>query len=120
MGDIVSVSQAERRRRHALRMVLDGRIGLKEAAVVMGVSYRQAKRLFKKFRERGAKGLVHGNRGRPASNALPQAIRERVIDLSLGTYAGFNDSHFFEKLGQIEGIQVSRESVRELRRAAGQ
>jgi transposase len=101
-------------------MVLEGRISLKEAALSMGVSYRQAKRLFKKFRERVAKGLVPGNRGRPAPNALPQEIRERVIDLSLGAYAGFTDSHFCEKLGEIEGIHVSRESVRKLRRAAGQ
>lgn len=120
MGDIVSMSQEERGRHHALRMVSEGRISQKEAAVAMGVSYRQAKRLLKKFRERGAKGLVHGNRGRPAPNALPQEIRERVIDLSLGVYAGFNDSHFCEKLAEIEGIHVSRESVRKLRRAAGQ
>jgi hypothetical protein len=51
---------------------------------------------------------------------LSQEIRERVIDLSLGAYAGFNDSHFCEKLREVEGILVSRESVRKLRRAAGQ
>ena len=120
MGDIISMSQKERGRHHALRMVLEGRISLGQAGTLMGVGYRQAKRLFKKFREQGARGLAHGNRGRPAPNALPQEIKERVIDLSLGAYANFNDSHFCEKLREVEGIPVSRESVRKLRRAAGQ
>jgi predicted DNA-binding protein (UPF0251 family) len=64
-------------------MVQEGRISLNQAAVLMKVSCRQAKRLAKKHREQGAKGLVHGNRGRPSPNALPKKVREKVIDLSL-------------------------------------
>lgn len=114
------MSQDERGRHHALRLVLEGRASLKQAAVLMGLSYRQSKRLLKKLREQGARGLVHGNRGRPAHNALPAEIRERVVDLSLGVYAGLNDSHFHEKLREVEGITVSRESVRKIRRTQGQ
>jgi hypothetical protein len=36
----------------------------------MGVSYRHAKRLKKRFITEGAKGLVHGNRGRPSPKTL--------------------------------------------------
>ncbi len=39
------MSQRERQRYHLLKMVIGGRTTLKEASRVMGVSYRQAKRL---------------------------------------------------------------------------
>jgi hypothetical protein len=42
-----------------------------------------------------------------------------VVRLLRTTYAGFNDCHFTEKLIEAEGIAISREAVRQLRRAAG-
>jgi hypothetical protein len=85
----------------------------------MGVCYRHAKRLKKRLGLHGAKGLIHGNRGRPSPNAVKQAVKERIIELSEGPYANFNDTHFTEKLNEQEGIRVSRETVRGLRRACG-
>jgi hypothetical protein len=38
--DIIAISQKERQRYHFLMMVIGGRITLKEAGKVMGVSYR--------------------------------------------------------------------------------
>ena len=68
--DIVAMSQRERQRYHLLKMVIGGRTTLKEASRVMGVSYRQAKRLKKKLNTLGAKRLIHGNRGRASPRAL--------------------------------------------------
>ena len=116
---ILSMSQRERQRYHVLEMVLDGRLTLREAGEAMGMCYRQAKRLKKRFKLQGAKGLIHGNRGRPAPNTVEQAVRGRIIELSGSRYANFNDTHFTEKLNEVEGIRVSRETVRRLRRACG-
>jgi transposase len=116
---ILGMSQRERQRYHVLKMVLDGRITLREAGQAMGVCYRHAKRLKKRLVLHGAKGLIHGNRGRPAPNAVKQAVKERIIELSEGPYANFNDTHFTEKLDEQEDIRVSRETVRGLRRACG-
>jgi transposase len=117
--DILRMSQRERQRYHLLWMVLEGRITLKGASERMGVSYRHAKRLKGRFRLEGAKGLVHGNRGRRSPHALDDRLRECIIELSKGRYAKFNDTHFTEKLKEVEGIVVSRETVRTLRRACG-
>jgi len=100
-------------------MVLDGVITLREAGQVMGVCYRHAKRLKKCLKLHGAKGLIHGNRARPAPNAVKQGLKDRIIELSEGPYANFNDTHFTEKLNEQEGIRVSRETVRRLRRVCG-
>jgi transposase len=83
----------------------------------MGVSYRQAKRLKSKA-ESGAEGLIHGNRGRDPANRIDEDLKKRILRLSDEKYSGFNDSHFTEELSK-EGIIVSRETVRTIRREAG-
>jgi len=117
--DILTMSQKERQRHHLLQMVIEDKTTLKEASRLMGVSYRHAKRLKKKLISEGARGLIHGNRGRPSPKALNRERVERILDLSLTTYTNFNDTHFTEKLNEIEGITVGRDTVRRLRRANG-
>ena len=117
--DIVGMSQRERQRYHLLKMVVESKITLKQACSVIGVSYRHAKRLKRKLATEGARGLVHGNRGRPSPRALNAELAQRVIALSREKYANFNDTHFTEKLNQAEGITVGRDTVRRLRRNHG-
>ncbi|UCE33150.1 MAG: helix-turn-helix domain-containing protein, partial [Deltaproteobacteria bacterium] len=101
------------------KMVIEGKITLKDAGRVMEISYRHAKRLKRKLVSEGAKGLVHGNRGRPSPRALNAELAQRIIALSREKYANFNDTHFTEKLKQAEGITVGRDTVRRLRRNNG-
>jgi len=113
------MSQKERQRYHLLKMVIGGKITLKETDTLMGVSYRQAKRLKRRLISEGAKGLIHGNRGRPSPRALSHELAETILELSLIKYTNFNDTHFTEKLREEEGIIVSRDTVRRLRRTNG-
>lgn len=113
----IRISQKELTRYDVLRRVLDGTISLKDAAGYMGVSYRQAKRL-KTRAEEGAAGLVHGSRGKTPSNQIEAEIRLKILELSQGDYKDFNDTHFTEELLK-QGVSVSRESVRTIRREAG-
>jgi transposase len=117
--DILAMSQKERQRHHLLQMVIDGKSSLKDATERMGVSYRHAKRLKKKLISEGARGLIHGNRGRPSPRALNSELVEKILELSISKYTNFNDTHFTEKLNEIEGITVGRDTVRRLRRANG-
>jgi transposase len=114
---VIIISQKELTRYDVLRRVLDGKIDLKDAAGYMGVSYRQAIRL-KKNAQQGPEYLAHGNRGKSPANAIDADVRKRVLELSANEYAGFNDTHFTEELVK-QGIAVSRESVRSIRREAG-
>ena len=110
------MGQRELKRWHLMEMVEVGKITLKEATEKIGVSYRQAKRIRRAIRDRGAKGLVHGNRGRPSNHRLKDSVREKVLKLSKEVYWDFNDTHFTEKLRECEGIDLNRETVRKLRR----
>ncbi|MDO8683094.1 MAG: integrase, partial [Armatimonadota bacterium] len=115
--EVIFISQKELTRYDVLRRALDGTINLKDAAGYMGVSYRQAIRL-KKDAEKGPAFLAHGNRGRSPSNKIDEDVRRRVLELSNEQYSVFNDTHFTEELTK-QGIVISRESVRALRRGAG-
>jgi len=115
-GDI-TISQKELTRYDVLRRVLDETVSLTDAAVCMGVGYRHAKRLAKKAQE-GLGALAHGNRGRSPSNKVCDEVRERIVGMSHGCYGTFNDTHLTEELAK-QGLAISRESVRNIRRQAG-
>ena len=114
---VIAITQKEATRYDVLRRVLDGTISLGEAAGYMGLSYRQTKRLKKKAEE-GLAALAHGNRGRKPDNRLDDEIHTKILTLSQNKYLAFNDTHFSEKLVD-EGISISRETVRKIRREAG-
>jgi hypothetical protein len=76
---------------------------------------RQFRRLRAAYRDEGARGLVHGNRGRPSPRRRPAQERARIVALMVGKYVGFNDCHLTEKLRTVEKLALSRELVRRLR-----
>jgi transposase len=77
------------------------------------------KRLRRKMKERGIRGLAHGNRGKKPWNKTASEKIEKVIKLARGRYQGLNDTHLTEKLKEKEKISVSRPTVREILRRAG-
>ena len=102
-----------------MKLVLEGQLALQDAARHLGVGLRQVRRLRDRFRQRGVRGLVHGNRGRHPSNRLPDPDRHRILELAQGAYAGFNDTHLAEVLSEREGLSVSRETLRSWLRSQG-
>src|ERR1019366_2359195 len=83
----------------------------------MGVSYRQAKRLWKRYRAQGAKGLVHGNAGRASNRAKPEKLRRRVLSLLRKKYGGEEGERFgptlaAEHLAEEDGIELGVETLR--------
>jgi transposase len=115
----IQISQRDISRHHVLGMVMENKLALSEAAETLGVSYRHAKRLKKNLKEKGVAGLVHGNRGRSPANKTSEDVKSKVVALSNEKYRDFNDTHFWEMLCDYEGIGVSRETVRMIRRSEG-
>lgn len=113
------MSRKEVPRAGLLKAALAGTITNADGAGAMHMSVRQFQRCKVRFEAEGPRGLVHRLRGRPAPRRLPADVRERVAALLQGPYAGFNDCHATEKLQEVEGLLLSRSSVRRLRRALG-
>ena len=119
MEECIRMSRKEAHRLTLLERARAGVFTLKACAVTMQVSYRQAKRLMRALWESGPAGLVHGNRGREPANKIVRKERERIVRLAQEKYAGFNDTHFCEKLSEEEGVTVSRETLRKILREHG-
>lgn len=113
------MSRRELKRLRVLTLVLEGVVGTEEAATSLGLSIRQVRRLAGRLRSHGEIGLVHGNRGRPSSNRIPEVLRTRVLELAEGPYALCNDTHMAELLAELDGISIGRETLRCLLRASG-
>ncbi len=90
-----------------------------KAALVLGVSDRQCYRIKARVTRKGARGVVHGNRGRASKRKVKEKTLKRIVELAKGKYRGFNDHHLTEKLMEYEGIELSREKVRRTLRACG-
>jgi transposase len=119
MEGLLTVNAKEMRRATVLQHAIDKQMTLVDAAALLGVSYRQAKRLKERFARDGLAGLVHRNRHRVPVNAISEEHRQEILTLHSERYTLFNDTHFTEMLNEREGVVVSRETVRKLRRQAG-
>src|SRR6266849_3824909 len=114
-----TLSQKELQRVTVIQACIKGEMACARAAALLCLSVRQIKRWKKRMREEGEAALAHANRGRPSPRRLPDAVRQRIVQLSRGTYAGFNDHHLCEKLVEREGFSLSRETLRRLLRKQG-
>jgi hypothetical protein len=114
-----TMSRKEVSRAGLANAALAERITNEQGAGALHMSVRQFRRVKTRFREGGARGLLHALRGRPGNRHLTLQAREQITALMTTTYAGFNDVHLTEKLRGGHGLAVSRSSVRTLRRALG-
>jgi len=114
-----TLSQKELQRVSVISACIKGDMACARAAALLCLSVRQIKRLKKRMREDGEAALAHANRGRPSHRRLPDAVRQRIVQLARSVYAGFNDHHLCEKLVEREGFSLSRETLRRLLRKNG-
>jgi transposase len=118
------MSEKEIRRAGVLGRVKAGDLTQKGAAQQLGLSYRQLKRLYRRYQRQGAKGLVHGNVGRPPHHAKGGRLRRKVLSLVRKHYGGepgerFGPSLAAEHLWEDHGIQVDHETLRRWMLAEG-
>lgn len=108
---ILRMSQKERDRLRILSRVKAGEMMLRKAAELLGICYRQCKRIYKRYREEGEKGLVHRSRGRSSNRRKDLATREAVIKRYQERYEGFGPTLACEKLEE-EGYHLDHETLR--------
>ena len=118
--DIIMVRQKELKRLHVIHKVLDGGLRQVEAAGILSLSERQIGRMVKRIREEGDKGIQHRSRGKESNRRLPKKLIDRVVWLYQKKYQGFGPTLTAEKLFEVEGIDISKETVRTYLLKAGQ
>src|SRR6266850_298822 len=117
--ETLTMSRKEVPRAGLVKAALAGRISNAQGARALELSVRQFQRVKRRFAADGAPGLRHRLRGRPSLRRLGAAVLARAAWGLRDAYAGLNDCHVTEKLQEVEGLRLSRSSVRRLRRALG-
>jgi transposase len=108
------MSNREITRLEVMQRLKEKRLTQKEAARLLGISTRQVKRLWRTYRQKGAQGLVSQRRGKPSNNRLDAGLVQQALDLIKEKYEDFGPTLAHEKLTEIHGLRLSRESVRRI------
>jgi transposase len=114
------MKQKELKQLHMIHKVLEGRLTQRQAAGVVSLSERQIRRIVKRIEAEGDKGIQHRSRGKESNRRLPQKLVAKVVQLYQEKYQGFGPTLTAEKLFELEGIEVSKETVRRWLIEAGQ
>jgi transposase len=114
-----SLSRKELQRVAVISNCIKGDLTCARAAELLDLTPRQIKRLKARYRQGSAAALAHVSRSRPSPRRLPEPTRARILELARTRYVGFNDRHLCEKLCEVEGFSLGRETLRRLLRSAG-
>jgi len=111
MGGHLLMSEKERVRKVQFEGVVEGRMTIREASGRLGLSYRQSRRSYKRYREQGDAGLVHRSRGQPSNRAKPDEFRLAVLERYRERYEEFGPTLAAEKLAD-DGYELDHETLR--------
>jgi len=112
------MSLKERNRMGVLKQVKAKLLSLVAAGKLLRLSYRQTKRVWQRYRDKGDKGLVHRGRGRVGNRRKAANIRGRILARYKERYPDFGPTLAAEHLGR-EGLKVDHETLRQWLLAKG-
>ena len=113
------LSMKEVDRLEVIREVAAGRLKQREGAARLRIGVRQVKRLVRRLREEGAKGMRSRRQGRRAPNAIGPEVRGEMMAFLRERYEDFGPTLAHEKLSEVHGYGVSVETVRKWMMADG-
>jgi transposase len=105
------MSRKERERKSLFDRVQRRELMLREASELLGLSYRQSKRSYARYRSDGDCGLVHRSRGRASNRKIGSEVKERALGYYVEKLEGFGPTLAAEKLSE-HGIAVDHETLR--------
>jgi len=108
------MSQRDLNKYDVLQSSLRKEITVKKAGELLHLTERQIYNLRAKVREKGAEGLIHGNRGKPSNRRMPEAERQQIISLLHRHYPDFKPTHASEKLDNLHGIKRDPKTIRQI------
>jgi transposase len=115
----ITLTKREHERLAVVRQVMRRELKQKVAAELLSLSTRQVRNLVRKVERDGAKGLAHGNRGKPSPKRMAQTLVDRIVGLIKERYRDFKPKFAAEKLWKRDKIKVSDEKMRQIMIGAG-
>ena len=117
--ETITMSMREIDRLKTVQAVADGGLKPMIAAARLGLTTRQVRRLVLRVRAEGARGLVSRKRGRTGNHQLQPQLANAALAIIQDRYADFGPTLACEKLWELHGIKIGKETVRRLMTEAG-
>jgi hypothetical protein len=111
MGTL-QMSREERRRLVVLSQVQEGKISLVKAAELLGLCYRQMKRVWSRHRREGDGGVVHRLRGRRSNRQAKPGVKQRALRLYREKYCDYGVTLAAECLAEEDKLAVPVSTLR--------
>ena len=111
---LISMTEKEISRHSVIQNLIDSKINGTDASKQICVSVRQVRRIKAKVKEKGAEGIIHGNRGRKGNRRIDNETLAKTIKLLKEKYQGFKPTLATEKLLELDKIELSNEKVRQI------
>lgn len=89
-------------------------ITVSKAGELLGLGERQIYRLKGKIKEKGAEGLIHGNRGKLSNRRMSETEHQKIIKLLHWRYSDFKPTHASEKLAEVHNIKKDPKTIRQI------
>lgn len=112
--DELIMNRKEREQMIVFEKLLKKEIKQKNACQMLSMSRQWIREKLRRYRVDGARGLVHGNRGKPSKRRLQEKDRALLVTLLKDQWRGFGPTFAAEKLLEINRIKVSSETVRQI------
>jgi hypothetical protein len=109
---VLSMSKQEFSRLEVLLRIQSGRLRVEDACALIGLRRRQVFRLLHNLKQDGATSLLSKRRGKPGNHRLPTEVRTLALSIVRERYADFGPTFAAEKLAELHGCSVSRETLR--------
>jgi len=106
------MSAQEFSRLEVLLGVQSGRLRIADACSLIGLKRRQVFRLLHGLEQGGASSLVSRRRGRPSNHRVPDDVRDLALAIMRERYRDFGPTLAAEKLAELHGCRISRETLR--------
>jgi transposase len=115
----ITMTMRELDRLKIIQAVVDGNLKPGRAAERLGLTDRQIRRLVNRVREQGPAGMVSRRCARPSNNRTPAELTKQALDIIRERYADFGPTLACEKLQEVHGLPLSKETIRKLMMEAG-
>jgi transposase len=102
----------EKLRGKIMEMVKQKLKTLKAASLELGISYSQAKRIYKRYLTGGDNALVHGSTGKPSHNKTDEETVSQAMALFREKYYDFGPTLAQEMLLEKDGLEISVSTLR--------
>jgi hypothetical protein len=112
-GDILVMRQKELKRLELVKKAIGKGITQLEVSKFLGISQRQVRRIVRRVKSEGERGVLHKSRGRSNCRRFEEGFKAKVLGAYVRRYKGFGSSLACEKLAKHEGIVINRETLRQ-------